>query len=115
MQEIVDQAMREWEPTNGSRAMAVSDFDRIVVLPAIQQANVDVPEMGTRDEAGLDFNTDLSASTAEASGAALHMPAQSRGHGGGGWRGRGRGRGGHGHRSQHGTWFSSTSYSVIEH
>jgi hypothetical protein len=46
--------MQEWKSTNGNRAMAVSDFDRIVISPVIRlppgnRSNMDdgETEMGT--------------------------------------------------------------------
>ncbi|KAI0703480.1 beta-lactamase-like protein [Cytidiella melzeri] len=111
MLEIENQAMREWKPTNGIRAMAVSDFDRIVI-PPIKRQTLEVPAvMVGQNEYERVWNTIESTSAAGMQEAVQPMANQPRGFRGG--RARGTGRGGHGQHShanpRHGHQLSSTA------
>ncbi|KAI0086020.1 beta-lactamase-like protein [Irpex rosettiformis] len=106
MREIEHQATRAWQPINGNRAVAVSDFDRIVIPPVFKSSG-DVEGMGG-SEVVVAVETTVSLTVLEQLEEVMaephsHGPARGRGSSGGrgGWRGGHRQHGQHGHFRSH--------------
>ena len=98
MREMENQATQEWRPTNGGRAVAVSDFDRIVIGPVFNP-NMDGLNVDAQGAFAMSTASTLpmTVSQQETVTTTQYVSAQSHGFG------RGRGRGGHGQHEHRGT------------
>jgi len=115
MQEIEDQATRTWKPTNGGRAIAVSDFDRIVIPPSNLQQRLASPSTVPENVQSGSESAVTSSSTSVHVPAVVHTATHYvRGSSSTGRHGRGRGRSSQAHKGSPRYWQGHTSMPTSE-